>query len=356
MFFCVPTCTTLQKINGFFISSTGAGIVDASLSKSNVWPPSLAESISSVQGDLGCRMGYSAFIPKDLDSLRVFLQYHINATFEVLTSASNIVPTDILFFGIRLINEISYKFISLFYPGYTLTPWQIQLKSLLTTILADFESKLFAFINHFNPDNTLVVSDHGIKEFVYEININQLLCDIGVLRKNIKPLRILWKPYQIYSRVIMQVKRAPQPPPSYALHSAPVYSVGFTDAIYSNQKSNSINSSWIPSFQDAISSWPFDCFLQEFPLPNEHRHDMIHPSYRLILPDGATNTCRLSTAVHHRDPLPTPDMFQNGFHGEHSGCKSQDGIFSFSSLHKPPQHTVHRLQDVYHFILSLYSS
>ena len=59
-------------------------------------------------------MGYGAFIPKNNIELKKFLLSHIHSTFHALNYMLENQNVDVLFFGIRLITEICYKFIALF--------------------------------------------------------------------------------------------------------------------------------------------------------------------------------------------------------------------------------------------------
>ncbi len=330
--FCLPTCTEPIEIDGFFLSATGAGRVNASLSKNDIRPSYLYEQFPELDGDLGLRMGYGAFIPKNNQELKKFLINHIQSTFKALDYMLENKKVDVLFFGIRLITEVCYKFIALFDKNFSeiLSDFQLNIKEIITESLIIFENKLKKFLEDINPENILIVSDHGIKNMEYEININELFVEAKLINRT-KDLKGFIKPFYYFVKQRFTGKIMPNLViPKYNIENAKVFSVGFTDAIYFKKNLN--QKELISIIQESIDKLKLNKFmkLEKFLVDENYNYsNFIDPDYRILLKEGCMNTARHPQILkNNNNLLPNENFWKLGFWGENSGCKSKDAVFS----------------------------
>lgn len=336
--FCLPTCTEPVDINGFFLSATGAGRVNASLSIDDIRPAYLYEKFPEIQGDLGLRMGYGAFIPKNNIELKKFLLSHIHSTFHALNYMLENQNVDVLFFGIRLITEICYKFIALFDKKHSenLNDFQLSIKQIIIDSLIIFENKLEELLKEIKPENILVVSDHGIKNMDYEMNINELFVEAKLINRS-KGLKEILKPFYYFIKQNLTGKIMPNLViPKYDIDNAEAYSVGFTDAIYF--KRDVEQAQLIRIIQETIDKLKLNKFLklEKYFVDHQYNYDnFIDPDYRIVLEEGIMNTGRHTQILKkNTNLLPNKNLWKYGFWGESSGCKSKDAVFSCKSKNK----------------------
>ncbi len=332
--FCVPTCTSPVNLDGFFLSATGAGRINALISKEDIKPVHLFDDFPSLKGDLGARMGYGAYIPSSNKELKDFLLNHVESTFDALSYLLDKKKVDVLLFGIRLINEISYKFIGLFDARFSndLTPFQQEIKNVLSEVLFAFENKLQKLIKEIDPSSIIIVSDHGIKNLEFEVNINELLVKANLIKRK-TTLKSFLRPY--YHKLKGKFDNKVYPKiriPQYDFNLSKAFSVGFTDAIYLNKLLNIEENNIFNQIKSIILNNEYCNYMdltKYEPLEKYSFDGFIDPNFRILLKDGLTNTARYTQILKKNDNLlPGSQIWKEGFWGENSGCKTSDGIFA----------------------------
>lgn len=369
--YCVPTTSSPEKIDGFFVSATGAGKFGNGISPNDVYPGEMLDGINITNMDLGFRLGYGALIPKDIDDFEKRGFRHIDDYFFLLRKNVERYPVDFLFAATRFVNEIAYKFIRIVSD----TPSSKYSKVLAGRIfrLTDyFDYQLDCFINDMNVKHLFVVSDHGIGPFYKHVNLNELLYQNGYIkRKKATFKQKLIPSYHFLKRLQSGIKYGPIFP-RYNLERAHFFSVGFTDLIYLNDerfdgKECNVDEAYEQSHETTST---LNNYCLENGLDKYMRFKALHldkyanqknmdgrafiplPNIRCWMEDGVTNTQRTNHLV-LKDNVCVfeKDFFEKGFFGEYSGCKTTDTVMFYQGGF--PVSKVNKLTDVYDSIVKV---
>ena len=347
--FSVPTTNFPEKIDGFFVSATGAGKFGNSLGKEDVYPPDLLNGLGLENLDLGLRMGYGAFIPNNLDQLEKRANKHLADFFFLLQNLIDRHPLDVCFAASRFLNEMSYKFIKL-YMDEPKSDYEKKAKSLILSLANNFDLMLDNFISSVNTEHLFIVSDHGIGPFEYQVNLNEILSRCGYINPAKSDLKNFTKKikrflYQTGGKLLG--KKFGPSFPSYDLNQAQFFSIGFTDAIYiRDERFNGPAISQVEAFKNSEKAVKK---LNQFLLKNHLADKMafealnltkycpssIHkdvgkiplPNIICHMKDGCANLERTNREIIRANHCSFgPELFRNGFFGEYSGIKTQDTI------------------------------
>ncbi len=344
--FSVPTTNETEIINGFFVSATGAGKISNSLNKEDVYPPGLLNGLNFENLDLGFRMGYGAFIPKDLDHLEKRANKHLADFFYILQNLITRESPDVCFAASRFINELSYKFIKLCLKEPE-NVYEEKMKSLILSLANSFDLMLDNLISYIDPDHLFIVSDHGIGTFDYQVNLNEILCRCGYIAPEQprfrRKIKIFIKPRL---NKILRKKNIPSYP-KYDLDQSKFFSIGFTDAIYirdqrfngpiisrdeafERSKKAAIKLNQFLRDQHLIEKMSFEALdLNKYSLNSGHTPKIEIPLPNIIchMKNGYANLERTNREVVKTNHCSfNPSLFSNGFFGEYSGIKTKDTI------------------------------
>ncbi|MDA7448577.1 alkaline phosphatase family protein [Planktomarina temperata] len=338
--FTVPTVPVLNKISGFSVGATGGGNFGNNLDTGQIYPLNLFNKSEIHNVDLGLRMGFGGFIPNNIAHLSAYGEKHLNDYFKLLNLALKRQPTDVTLIGTRFINEMGYKFIGLF-TKQKLSQKESDLKNVVLSLCEKFDRHLDDFLNQNTIEHTFIVSDHGIGPFKYEINLNEYLYSLNYISKirgkyNWKVLLhpIYRKKVEFFTNTKMSF-----PFPKYDLNNSKAFSIGFTNVIYLNDQrftgvaySASEREKLLNSLTNDLNKRSID-FERKAAVRFERIDDKITasngPDILCRLPAGVANTERRFDVLYKVNPN-YGDMFQSGFHGEYSGCKSEDTLSAYS--------------------------
>jgi predicted AlkP superfamily phosphohydrolase/phosphomutase len=338
--FTVPTVPVLKTISGFSVGATGGGQFGNKLDIQAVNPSNLLKKSEIHNVDLGLRMGFGGYIPQDGEHLRAYAEKHLNDYFRLLNLAIKRQPTDVTLIGTRFINEIGYKFIGLF-TKQKLSAKENNLKSVILSLCEKFDRHLDEFLNQNDIEHTFIVSDHGIGPFKYELNLNEYLNSLNYISKirGKRNWKVLLHPIYRKKVEFFTKTKISFPFPKYDLSSSLAFSIGFTNVIYLNDQ-RFTGSEYSASERDKIlNSLTNDLNKKsrDFEETAAIRFERIDgnittprgPDILCKLPAGVANTERRFDVLYKVNPNYV-NMFQSGFHGEYSGCKSEDTLSSYS--------------------------
>lgn len=366
--FCVPTATKKESLEGFFVAATGAGKIGKGLSKDDFYPSTLFDGLEIDNIDLGFRMGYGAYLPEDLLDLEKKVNKHIADYFYMLNILNEHEKVDVLFVGARLITEFAYKFIKLMLKD-KITEQEKQLKDLLYRLADNFDIMLDEFISKVNPDHLFIVSDHGIGPLDYNVNINELLFNRNYIKSK-SSLKSNIKSYIDPLRRKIYRKKIGDSFPEYELESSEAFSVGFTDLIYINdsrftgkemtQDELYIKAQKIASFlDDYCKNNGISQFIKFEPLNNtKYVNDqklIPLPNIRVHMDSGCANRFRTYNKIVEDNLCEFgSELFEKGFFGEYSGCKTTDIIISYTGNYEINK--MDKLSDLYYEIIKVAKS
>lgn len=370
--FGVPTTSTAQKIDGFFVAATGAGKFGNSMNEGDFYPKNLLDGLTIKELDLGLRMGYGTLIPKSLEELEERANKHLSDYFYLLEVLLERHQPDTCFVATRFVNEMAYKFIKL----CQVTPndaYENRFKKLVLNLADNFDILLDKCINNISPNHLFVVSDHGIGLFEYHVNLNEMLHRVGVLNrshtknliKKIINLRTQYLPYK--RRRIFY--------PGYQLEKSDAFSVGFSDLIYLNDErftgpQMDIDQTYEKSLEleqhlNEYSSkigysdfFKFDAIKKDkYTKPIlKKNHRVPIPNIRCYLKQGYSNTQRTNNEILVPNICSfSKKLFIKGFHGEYSGCKTDDTLAIYSG-DRNDLVDLSRLTNIYDSIISVIKS
>lgn len=366
--FGLPTVTSIQSSCVFSFSATGAGQFKNSIGLSGIHPPALSSKVNYSSPNLGLRIGHGAFLPRDLSMLEQWLQDHLSQYFYTLRSVLSLEDVTALILGSRFVT-LYYKFRHIL-NSVGLNSSDQALKDVLLNAARDFDLELERIINEFNPTDIFVVSDHGIGELQYHVNINELLRELGEIRYE-SSARSLAKSVARYCRDRLQ-NTTKNYYRRFNLNNSRAFSIGYTDVIYINDsrftgpamtdeqrykaaaelsnklaaltRSNELTQ--FVAFEPLKhSGWTSPAVKTAVPIPL--------PDIRCRLAEGCVNLERTNGVASAMNiPYGAKEMFAKGFAAEHSGCKSGDTIAAYIGPNKS-KFNPQRLTDLYSEILAV---
>ncbi|SFK33010.1 hypothetical protein [Methylophaga sulfidovorans] len=342
--FSVPTVTAPEKLNGFSVGATGAGKFGNSMSDEDVFPSELLKGLHIKDIDLGFRMGYGAFIPQSISEFEATANKHLADYFYMLERLLDKNPVDICFAATRFINEMAYKFLGLCERNPK-NEFEKQLRNTVLDLCESFDEQLDALINKIEPQQLFIVSDHGIGKFEYELNLNELLVDIGLLKRNSERQNIkdfIRPAYHWFRRKLLNNK-IPKFAPRYLLEDSKLFSIGFTNVLYLNdhrfggctyseKEREILIKGYVEELNNQVKLLSLDSLISFRAINNINRMldevNITIPDILCEMSSGITNTQR-QREVFTPKQNDFESMFVKGFHGEYSGCKTEDTIAAY---------------------------
>lgn len=366
--FTVPTITKPEKIDGFCIGATGAGKYDNELSDEDVYPRNLLQGLYVKNADLGFRMGYGAYIPNSIEDLEKSAYKHIADYFYILERVLDKYPVDICFAATRFINEMGYKFLGLCL-NVPENAYEEKLKHSVMALCEHFDAKLDNFIEGLSPDHLFIVSDHGLAKVKYELNLNQFLVEMGILRRRSSFLN--WKeatkPMYFWCKRNLFGRKIGNMIPKYDLENGDLFSIGFTNVLYlrdhrfggqenSLDKQAELVSVLVNQLNGKNNELGFEHLIRFE--ESGHFGEIGQGSLKRALPNiichmvpGIFNSERQFQVIKQKN-FAFDQMFRKGFYGEHSGCKSEDTIAAYVG-NKEGDIDFSRLTSIYESIIQV---
>lgn len=362
--FTVPTVTKPACGIDFSIAATGGGRFDNSISTKDIHPAGILDGSKIGNIDLGLRMGYGAFLPDSLTSLELMANKHISDYFYTLRRTIERTPVDTCFAASRFINEMGYKFLGLFSSDIE-SKFESDLKDLVAELCSNFDAELSDFIDWVNPENLFIVSDHGIGDFKFDVNINEVLVGAGLLNRDSSIERLLKTNIRNCLNKV-NPKKYSLASPKYDFGGAKYFSIGYMNAIFMNDER------FLTRVADGVDrEAETDCFIEHL---NNHLKEQNFdidigftnleggfmspsiggvptPSVRCNLPSGSYNSEKFKCPVKRRF-VDYEKMFSHGFSGEVSGGKSEDTIAAYVGSNTEGIR-FDKLTDIYQSILSV---
>jgi len=340
--FTIPTVTTPEKIHGFCVSATGAGKFTQGCSEDDFYPKNILKGLQVSDIDLGFRMGYGAYIPDSIQNLEKMGNKHIADYFYLLNRLLDKNPVDVCFAASRFINEMAYKFF-LLCADSPKNIFEENLREVVLSLCLSFDSQLDDFINKIDPEHLFIVSDHGIGDYNYELNLNQFLCEAGYIKRRsifygwkevVRPL-YYWSQRNLFRRKIGSMA------PKYDFNNSKLFSIGFTNVLYLNDNrfyggvySKIERKEYLTNAVKRLNAKAEANNLDEFIKfeLNQANHGEVEgvllPDIICVTGDGISNSERKKVVLHRCD-FQFNSMFEKGFYGEYSGCKTEDTIASY---------------------------
>jgi len=367
--FTVPTVTKPEEISGFCIAATGAGKFGNGLASDDIHPSNLLDGLQIKDIDLGFRMGYGAFIPKSIEDLEQNANKHIADYFYTLDRVLDRNSVDICFAASRFINEMGYKFLGVCL-NEPKSDYEIKLKQTIMDLCESFDAQLDNLINRVNPKHLFIVSDHGIGKFKSELNLNQLLLEIGEMTRRTTFLNWREMARSVYVWLSSNILNKKMPPkiPKYRIEKHKYFSIGFTNVLYLNDQR--FGAEFISTDEALDKSKAMVKILNE-QVEIDGIADLIHfevfehgggfigkqdaciplPNIHCKMSSGLANTERCFDVICKKE-YGFETMFERGFYGEHSGCKTEDTLSSYSGS-KQDIVDLSSLTNIYNSIINL---
>jgi predicted AlkP superfamily phosphohydrolase/phosphomutase len=344
--FTVPTVTVPEKNDGFCVGASGGGKFGNGLSSEDYYPEDLLDGLNIKDIDLGLRMGYGAYLPDSIDNLEKYANKHIADYFYLLNRVLDKNPVDVCFAASRFINEMSYKFLGV-YLDEPKTQFEIELKKTVQQLCESFDAQLDDLIEKLDPDNLFIVSDHGLGRFDYEINLNQFLVEMGLIKqRSFAHWKELVRPSYYWIKKNVFFEKVGVVEPKYAFESSNIFSIGFTNVLYLNDQrfggktfSDDERKAYLQNLVDEFNKKvKVDCldkffYFELFDISQHMIGDLAVPDILCKISDGVSNTERHCSVTHARE-FAFEKMFSEGFYGEHSGCKTEDTIAAYIGSNK----------------------
>lgn len=374
--YTLPTVTKIQDKIEFSVTATGGGNFKNTVGPKDVFPSTLVRLADYDKTNLGMRMGYGSFLPSSVKELERWMRSHLAQhfhTFEMMLLNSNV---DTAIFGTRFVT-LAYKFISLL-NGRTTDLISEELKISLLNLADEFDQRLNKLVLDLNPEHLFIVSDHGVGELQYHININELLhrassSNTTIARDSLQESSIRAAKLAAKSVIGRFNGRKYAPSfPRYNLTASEAFSINYTDVIYINDdrftgaKMSSEQrfdkaSSLCEALTNYVSEHGYKQFLSFTPLkhsgytsPQANSNSRVPlPDIRCHLAEGCVNLGRTYNEI--VSPVQAKfdsSFFEGGFFAEHSGCKVTDTIAAYRG-ESASKVKVESLTDLYSSVLSV---
>lgn len=337
--FTVPTVTVPEKINGFCVGATGAGKFGNGLSKDDYYPSNLFDGLKIDDIDLGLRMGYGAFLPDTIEELEAYANQHIEDYFRLLEGSLANNPVDVCFAASRFVTEMAYKFLGVCLDEPK-DSFEQKLRNMVKRLCNYFDEKLDKLIEKTQAEHIFIVSDHGLKRFNYELNLNQLLVEMQLIERRsvFSHWKELARPVYFWLKKRVLKNKIGRVLPRYNLEKSKVFSIGFTNVLYLNDQrfggkaySESEREMFlhdlVQDLNKKVSAMELDKLIK-FKLLPRNENEFVSPDILCEMVSGVMNTERQASILFKRD-FAFEKMFTDGFYGEHSGCKTEDILVAY---------------------------
>ena len=364
--FGLPTVTTAQQNCIFSFPATGAGQFRNGTNSSTVFPEELSELADFSKPNHGLRIGRGAFMPTSSSLLARWLRDHLSQYFYMLRQVLCRTDVNALILGTRFVT-LFYKFRHIL-TAQDLKGEDLILKDVLLEAAADFDSELIRLIEELSPKHTFIVSDHGLGELKYHVNINELLKAMGCI--NYAPrIFTMTRSVARWGRDKLKGRKGHYFP-LFNFAKSKAFSIGYTDLVYINdarftgqmmtdEQRYEKAVKLCAQMSEFTDSHALTQFVKFEPMKNvgwtsPRNIDALRiplPDIRCFLDKGSVNLGRThGNIVENNNPYFAKEMYKKGFFAEHSGCKTNDAIAAYigpnTELFSPT-----RLTDLYGEIL-----
>lgn len=371
--YTLPSVTEVQENAEFTVSATGGGNFKNSISSSEIHPPKFLNMLNYPDLNLGLRIGYGAFQPTDINHLEQWIRNHCAQHFYTMELALEKWPVDCLVFGTRFVT-LAYKFAGLL-SSEPKNDAEAKLKTMLLDVATDYDDYLARFIEKLNPTHLFIVSDHGVGPLDYQVNINELLIELGEVKQKSSTLSRAKGYVRAASKAAITAQIPKGLPPTYPIYdfeNSKSFSIGYTDVIYINDQrftgpslTNEQRYEKSCALATKLTAYTESHDLHQFvkfePLQSDEYTDpksskaakIPLPDIRCVLAEGCANLGRTNSKIIEKNtPTFGDEMFQRGFFSEYSGCKYTDLIAGYTGP-KPDQVNMSTIPEIYNSILNI---
>lgn len=180
-FMNIPTTRIAPKVDGFFVSGAGGGLVNASLGipKEYCCPEEAAEILNTHDYILDTRL-----MPSGIKEMQVFLKRlkdTMTKRTECYIALNDKYDVDVGFIAYVATQRIQYAAMSeieeiIENNGIP----QNELQKEIMTLFYEFDLLIGDLVKKIHPEKIMIVSDHGQSKYLYNINYNCFLKEIGL--------------------------------------------------------------------------------------------------------------------------------------------------------------------------------
>lgn len=340
--FGVPTISKPIELNGFSVAATGAGKFGNDVTEDDLYPKNLFKNLNIKDIDLGFRMGYGAFMPQTIEELELNANKHLADYFFTLNRVLDKNPVDVCFAASRFITEMGYKFLGLC-ASDPQNDFEKKLKNTVLELCSSFDAQLDDFLNKVNPEHLFIVSDHGLKPYEYDLNLNQFLVNNGFLSEETGLVRFAKNCVKDYLTATNPRKYSPRVP-RYDRSSGEYFSIGYMNALYlndqrfgGNQYSQEQAYTKSTTFAERLNELAVEQELAPYikfhavdkpSIIGDGQNAIAVPNIVCDMVDGLNNSERKFEVLKPKE-YAFEKMFTHGFYGEHSACKASDTLAGY---------------------------
>lgn len=181
-FMNVPGTAPAPKVDGFFVSGAGAGLsTDGAISPHLYYPDTVRLSLEKNDYIFDTRFVASKIIDNEKFIRRLKLMAERRTDTYIALSKSH--PVDVGFIAYMCTTRIQYlamREIELMKKTDE-SEWTIFQKN-IADLYKCFDSCVKKLVEHLNPENIMLVSDHGQSPYLYDIDLSVFLRDHGWLK------------------------------------------------------------------------------------------------------------------------------------------------------------------------------
>lgn len=183
-FMNIPTTKYAPQVEGFFVSGAGGGLAGVDgIPKEFCFPIEIAEYLNEQQYIIDTRLLSSRI--KDMDEWLDRLKATMKKRTDCYIGLQNRYQTDIGFIAYIATQRMQYLAMSeiediIANHGQAQNKLQEKIKDLFRY----FDDLIGQLVDAVSPQNVMVVSDHGQSKYLYDINVNYFLKDIGYWNGN----------------------------------------------------------------------------------------------------------------------------------------------------------------------------
>ena len=345
--FTLPTVNVPQESCEFTFPASGAGVFGSSLEGMDVFPPELARLARYSAQNLGFRIGRGAFLPDSVEGLEAWMRDHIAQYFTTLRQTVERCPVDSLIIGTGFLKTY-YKFRHIL-AELSKDSSNIKLKEMLLEVNKDFDFEITKFVSDMSPRHLFIVSDHGLGELRYHVNVNELLRKVGAINYP----SVVYRAARYSKNKILNWMREQRQKvniyPTFDFARSSAFSIGYTDVIYINdqrfagspmtdEERFQYSSNLAEKLAKHVKENGYDQFVKFQAIKNcgvttpklKSIDPIPLPDIRCFLQEGCVNLQQtFGEVVASNNPYGASEMFKNGFYAQHAGCKTNDTIASY---------------------------
>lgn len=192
----VPTTSPAQRIEGFYVSGGGGGIMQGGLPANAVYPAELAKDLERMGYVFDTRLGAQSF--DTLTALNERLNQMMEARGRCFGAISQRFAVDFGFVAFRAPTVLLYLAMSEIAHILRLPPdhperrsWSSPWLQLVNQHMKALDDALARLFDELQPAHHIVTSDHSMVPWTHNVDFNGFLTEAGFARRSGTPRRLL---------------------------------------------------------------------------------------------------------------------------------------------------------------------